>query len=161
MIQKALISIGSNMGDRVNNCILSIKKIKEDKRTVALKRSSLYQTSPVSEIMQDDFINCAISIYWDSTPYELLRMLNSIEEGMGRKRGIPKGPRVIDLDIILFGDMVIDTGQLKVPHPDAHRRKFVIIPCIEIEPEAFHPVFNKKLKDFLCMIGDEQRITKL
>lgn len=161
MIQKALISIGSNMGERVNNCILSIKKIKEDKRTVALKRSSLYQTSPVSEIMQDDFINCAISIYWDSTPYELLRMLNSIEEGMGRKRGIPKGPRVIDLDIILFGDMVIDTGQLKVPHPDAHRRKFVIIPCIEIEPEAFHPVFNKKLKDFLCMIGDEQRITKL
>jgi len=161
VIQKALISIGSNMGDRVNNCILSIKKIKEDKRTVALKRSSLYQTSPVSEIMQDDFINCAISIYWDSTPYELLRMLNSIEEGMGRKRGIPKGPRVIDLDIILFGDMVIDTGQLKVPHPDAHRRKFVIIPCIEIEPEAFHPVFNKKLKDFLCMIGDEQRITKL
>ncbi|HOJ70341.1 MAG TPA: 2-amino-4-hydroxy-6-hydroxymethyldihydropteridine diphosphokinase [Syntrophorhabdaceae bacterium] len=161
MIQKALISIGSNMGDRVNNCILSIKKIKVDKRTVALKQSSLYQTSPVSEIMQDDFINCAISIYWDSTPYELLRMLNSIEEGMGRKRGIPKGPRVIDLDIILFGDMVIDTGQLKVPHPDAHRRKFVIIPCIEIEPEAFHPVFNKKLKDFLCMIGDEQRITKL
>jgi len=161
VIQKALISIGSNMGDRVNNCILSIKKIKVDKRTVALKQSSLYQTSPVSEIMQDDFINCAISIYWDSTPYELLRMLNSIEEGMGRKRGIPKGPRVIDLDIILFGDMVIDTGQLKVPHPDAHRRKFVIIPCIEIEPEAFHPVFNKKLKDFLCMIGDEQRITKL
>ena len=149
------------MGDRVNNCILSIKKIKEDKRAVVLKQSSLYQTSPVSEIMQDDFINCAISIYWDSTPYELLRMLNSIEEGMGRKRGIPKGPRVIDLDIILFGDMVIDTGQLKVPHPDAHRRKFVIIPCIEIEPEAFHPVFNKKLKDFLCMIGDEQRITKL
>ncbi|HRV23175.1 MAG TPA: 2-amino-4-hydroxy-6-hydroxymethyldihydropteridine diphosphokinase [Syntrophorhabdaceae bacterium] len=161
MIQKALISIGSNMGDRVNNCILSIKKIKENKRAVVLKQSSLYQTSPVSEIMQDDFINCAISIYWDSTPYELLRMLNSIEEGMGRKRGIPKGPRVIDLDIILFGDMVIDTGQLKVPHPDAHRRKFVIIPCIEIEPEAFHPVFNKKLKDFLCMIGDEQRITKL
>ena len=161
MIQKALISIGSNMGDKVNNCISSIKKIKENKRAVVLKQSSLYQTSPVSEIMQDDFINCAISIYWDSTPNELLKMLNSIEKGMGRKRGIPKGPRIIDLDIILFGDMVIDTEQLKIPHPHAHRRKFVIIPCIEIEPEAVHPVFNKKLKDFLCLIGDEQRITKL
>jgi len=161
VIQKALISIGSNMGDKVNNCISSIKKIKENKRAVVLKQSSLYQTSPVSEIMQDDFINCAISIYWDSTPNELLKMLNSIEKGMGRKRGIPKGPRIIDLDIILFGDMVIDTEQLKIPHPHAHRRKFVIIPCIEIEPEAVHPVFNKKLKDFLCLIGDEQRITKL
>ncbi|MCX8110821.1 MAG: 2-amino-4-hydroxy-6-hydroxymethyldihydropteridine diphosphokinase [Syntrophorhabdaceae bacterium] len=156
-----MISIGSNIGDRINNCISSIKKIKEDKRAVVLKESSMYETSPVDNIAQDDFINCAISIYWDSTPHELLKMLMSIEDKMGRKRDIPKGPRVIDLDIILFGDMVIDTEQLKIPHPYAHRRKFVIIPCIEIEPEIIHPVFNKKLKDFLCHIGDEQKISKL
>lgn len=161
MTQKALISIGSNIGDKIDNCILSIKKIKEDKRATLIKQSSLYQTSAVGEIMQDDFINCAISIYWDSTPHELLKMLNSIEEDMGRKRDIPKGPRIIDLDIIFFGDMVIDTERLKVPHPDAHRRKFVIIPCIEIEPEIVHPVFNKKLEEFLYHIGEEQKVKML
>jgi len=159
--QKVLIGIGSNIGDKINNCIIAIKKIKEDRGMVLLKQSSFYLTSPVSDIMQDDFINCAISINWDSTPTELIRMLNIIEKDMGRKRDIPKGPRIIDLDIIFFGDVVLETDLLKIPHPEAHRRGFVIMPCIEIEPEIIHPVFHKKFKDFLTEIGDGQKIVKL
>ncbi len=161
MNHKVLIGIGSNIGDKINNCIIAIKRIKEDKRVVLLKQSSFYLTSPVSYIMQEDFINCAICIDWDSTPLELIKLLNNIEKDMGRIKEIPKGPRIIDLDIIFFGDLVLDTDLLKIPHPEAHRRKFVIIPCTEIEPEIIHPVFQKKLKCFLSELGEEQKIIRL
>ncbi|HOP86457.1 MAG TPA: 2-amino-4-hydroxy-6-hydroxymethyldihydropteridine diphosphokinase [Syntrophorhabdaceae bacterium] len=152
------ISIGSNLGNSLNNCITAIERIKADMRARLIKQSSFYKTSPVSDITQDDFINCAINILWSSSPLELLSFLSKIETEMGRKRLIPKGPREIDLDIIFFDNLLINTPQLIIPHPEAHRRKFVIIPCIEIEPHIIHPSFNRKLKDFLDDIGDEQRV---
>jgi len=152
------ISIGSNLGNGLQNCITAIEKIRADLRVQLIKQSSFYKTSPVSVIAQDDFINCAINIKWNSSPFELLSFLSKTEKEMGRKRSIPKGPRKIDLDIIFFDNLIINTPQLIIPHPEAHRRKFVIIPCIEIEPDIVHPSFNKKLKDFLDDMDDEQRV---
>jgi len=123
--------------------------------------SSLYATSPVSGIAQEDFVNCALSIDWDDTAFELLHLLNDIETEMGRERGIKDGPRIIDLDILLFSDAVIDEASLTVPHPELHRRKFAIVPCLEIEGEIIHPSYNKPLKEFLPHIDDNQKIVLL
>lgn len=161
MKNRVFIGIGSNIGDRIKNCIDGIKAIAHDKRAQIRSVSSLYLTSPVSEISQEDFVNCALSIDWDGTAFELLRLLNCIETEMGRERGIKDGPRIIDLDILLFGDALIDEASLTVPHPELHRRKFAIVPCIEIEGEIIHPSYNKPLKEFLPHIDDSQKIVLL
>ena len=158
MEQRVFVGIGSNIGNSADNCLSSIERLKEDGRAKLLATSSLYATSPVSSIRQGDFTNCAVSILWDGTPVELLHLLNGIEHEMGRVREIKDGPRVIDLDILLFGDLILKTPSLTIPHPELHRRKFAIIPCVEIDPTLVHPLFKRPLKDFLAEIGDEQRI---
>jgi 2-amino-4-hydroxy-6-hydroxymethyldihydropteridine diphosphokinase len=159
--QKAFIGIGSNLGNSKENCITGIMKLTENNRIRLIAKSSMYATSPVSTIKQNDFINCAVCVMWDGSPFDLLRLLNDIEEMMGRKRSDKNGPRTIDLDILLFKDMVLDTPLLKIPHPELHNRKFAIIPCIEIEPALIHPIYGKKLEEFLADIGDEQKIKML
>jgi 2-amino-4-hydroxy-6-hydroxymethyldihydropteridine diphosphokinase len=158
---KAFIGIGSNIGNSRENCLTGIKHISNDNRAGYIASSSLYLTSPVSDIKQDNFINCAVSFEWKGTPLELLNLLQKIEATMGRKRAIKNGPRIIDLDILLFSDIIMDGPQLVIPHTELHRRKFAVIPCLEIEPELIHPVFKKPLKDFLCEIGEEQVCKKL
>lgn len=158
MEHNVFISIGSNLGDSLYNCKLAIERLKADIRVSAIRHSSFYRTSPVSHVVQDDFINCAVNILWKSSPSELLYLLFEIERQMGRKRLISKGPRTIDLDIIFFNDIIIETPQLIIPHPEAHKRKFVIIPCVELEPHLIHPLFKKRLRDFLDDIEDEQRV---
>lgn len=161
MQNRVLIGIGSNIGDKIKNCIDSIKAIGRDKRTHLRSLSSLYLTSPVSEIAQEDFVNCAVSIDWDDTATELLHLLNGIEAGVGRERGTKNGPRTIDLDILLFGDAIIDEASLTVPHPELHRRRFAIVPCIEIEHDIVHPLYKRPLKEFLSHIDDSQKIVLL
>ncbi len=161
MKNNVFIGIGSNIGDKIKNCLDSIKVIAVDKRAHMRSVSSLYATSPVSGIAQEDFVNCALSIDWDDTAFELLHLLNDIETEMGRERGIKDGPRIIDLDILLFSDAVIDEASLTVPHPELHRRKFAIVPCLEIEGEIIHPSYNKPLKEFLPHIDDNQKIVLL
>jgi 2-amino-4-hydroxy-6-hydroxymethyldihydropteridine diphosphokinase len=156
--QKAFIGIGSNIGNSSDNCKSSIIKLSKDKRVRLISISSLYSTSPISTIEQSNFINCAACVMWNGSPFDLLRFLNNIEKTMGRKRVLKNGPRIIDLDILLFGDLVFDTPLLKIPHPELHKRKFAIIPCIEIEPAIVHPKYGKQLKEFLSDIGDEQNI---
>lgn len=156
------IGIGSNMGKPEENCLKAIKAISEAKGIRLISVSSLYLTSPVSDIQQRDFINCAVRIGCEHTANRLLRILNDIEEQMGRKRGLKAGPRIIDLDILLFGACVIATPLLKIPHPELHRRRFAIIPCIEIEPDLFHPFFRRPLRSFLSDIDDnDQRVIML
>ncbi|HNS14411.1 MAG TPA: 2-amino-4-hydroxy-6-hydroxymethyldihydropteridine diphosphokinase [Syntrophorhabdaceae bacterium] len=161
MQSSVFIGIGSNIGDKIRNCIDSIKAIAHDKRARIRSASSLYLSSPVSEIAQEDFVNCAVSIDWDGAASELLRLLNRIEAEMGRRRAVKNGPRVIDLDILLFGDALIDEASLTVPHPELHRRRFAIVPCIEIEQDIFHPLYKRPLKDFLPHIDDSQKIALL
>ncbi len=161
MDHRAFIGIGSNIGNSRENCIASIKFISKDIRAEQISSSSLYITSPVSDIKQKDFINCAISVYWKDSPMELLELLQKIEKDMGRIRVNKDEPRIIDLDILMFSDLILNSPDLILPHPGLHKRKFAIIPCLEIEPELVHPVFNKPLKLFLTAIDDSQKIKKL
>lgn len=130
-------------------------------RTDLKSISSFYTTSPVSEIKQDDFINCAIFLSWEGTPNELLGFLTDIENRMGRTREIKDGPRIIDLDILLFGDVVLDEPSLIIPHKELHKRKFASIPCLEIDPNLILPTLKKPLSDFLPEISEDQVVTKV
>lgn len=161
MDEKIFIGIGSNMGDGIKNCMTAIKRISSDKRVDLKSISSFYTASPVSEIKQDDFINCAILVSWEGAPHELLKFLAGIEQGMGRTRKMKDGPRIIDLDILFFGDMVLDEPSLTIPHKELHKRKFALIPCLEIDPNLIIPTYKKPLNDFLPEIGDDQVVTKL
>ncbi len=161
MDRKIFIGIGSNIGNSYKNCTIAIKRISSDKRAGLKSISSFYSTSPVSDISQDDFVNCAVEIDWKDSPRELLRFLNDIESSMGRVREQKNGPRIIDLDILMYGDSVIEDESLAIPHKDLHRRKFAIAPCIEIDPDLTHPSLKKPLSSFLSEIGDDQKITKL
>jgi 2-amino-4-hydroxy-6-hydroxymethyldihydropteridine diphosphokinase len=153
------IGIGSNIGDTVQHCAESIERILEDERVKLLAVSSFYSTSPVSPVPQDDFINCAIAIEWGSSPADLLLFLNGIEEDMGRIRLVASGPRIIDLDILLYGDIVLSTPRLTIPHPELHRRKFALVPCLEINRSLIHPVHKVPLVSFLEEMDETQKIS--
>jgi len=156
------VGIGSNMGNKAANCLEGIRQIVNDGRARLIAISSLYVTSPVSTVTQDDFVNCAATIAWRDSPFVLLRRLNEIEAEMGRVRGkIRDGPRVIALDILLFGSSILFDPLLIIPHPQLHRRKFALLPCLEINPDLIHPAFNKPLAALFTEIGAEQQIRLL
>lgn len=161
MNEKVFIGIGSNIGNSYKNCVTAIREISANPRVSLRSISSFYATSPVSTIKQDDFVNCAVEIGWEGTPGELLILLNSIESSIGRKREEKGGPRVIDLDILIFKDAIIDGPSLTIPHRELHRRKFAIMPCVEIDPGIVHPALNKPLRDLLAGIDKDQRVTRL
>jgi 2-amino-4-hydroxy-6-hydroxymethyldihydropteridine diphosphokinase len=111
--------------------------------------SSLYETEPVEFTEQPWFLNGAVTLETDLAPKELLAGLLGIERAMGRERVQPKGPRVIDLDIVFFGEQVIDEPALKIPHPAMHLRRFVLEPLAEIAPDARHPKLKKSAREML------------
>jgi 2-amino-4-hydroxy-6-hydroxymethyldihydropteridine diphosphokinase len=156
---RAFIGIGSNIGDAACLCESAIGYVLNDGRAGFPAVSSLYSTSPVSPIAQDDFINCALVITWTGSPDDLLELLNRIEREMGRVRQEPQGPRVIDLDILLFGNTILGTPSLTIPHPQLHRRKFALVPCLEIDPAIVHPLWKTPLRAFLEGIDETQRIS--
>jgi 2-amino-4-hydroxy-6-hydroxymethyldihydropteridine diphosphokinase len=158
---KVFIGIGSNLGDSIANCRNAISDILLDERAGFLGLSSLYRTSPVSSIVQRDFVNCAVSIEWRGSPADLLELLQQIEVRMGRTREVTGGPRTIDLDILLFSDMVLQTPLLTIPHKELHKRKFSLVPCIEINPDLVHPHLGRRLTYYLGSLGDDQRIALL
>jgi len=145
-VHKAFIAIGSNLGDRMKNIEIALKKM-EDYGLRIIKKSSIIETEPYGFKEQGKFLNGVILIETDLDPFELLNLLLNIEKEMGRERKIRWGPRNIDLDIIFYDDLIINTDNLKIPHPDAHNRTFVMGPLSEIDPDFVHPVLNKKVKD--------------
>jgi len=145
-MHKAFIALGSNLGDKRKNIEIAIEKIKE-KGINILKVSSIIETEPYGYKDQDSFLNAVCLVETSLDPFSLLRVLLNIEEEMGRKRIFKWGPRNIDLDIIFFDDLVIDSEELIIPHPDAHNRTFVMGPISEIEPDFVHPVLKRKVID--------------
>jgi len=145
-VHKVFITIGSNLGDRMKNIEVALKKM-EDYGLRIIKKSSIIETEPYGFKEQGKFLNGVILIETDLDPFDLLNLLLNIEKEMGRERKIRWGPRNIDLDIIFYDDLVINTDNLKIPHPDAHNRTFVMGPLSEIDPDFVHPVLNKKVKD--------------
>lgn len=139
------LSLGSNLGDRAANLQAAITRLAEVGEVVAV--SSLYETEPVDFAQQPWFLNCAVALSTEKMPKQLLTALLAIEQAMGRKRLQPKGPRLIDLDILLFGNSLVDTAALTIPHPALHQRRFVLEPLAEIAPEQRHPVFKRTIRE--------------
>jgi 2-amino-4-hydroxy-6-hydroxymethyldihydropteridine diphosphokinase len=139
------LSLGSNLGDREGNLAAAIEKLRELGEVAAV--SSCYETEPMEFVDQPWFLNCAVALKTELMPKQFLTKILVIEREMGRQRIRPKGPRTIDIDILLFGNAVIHTPQLEVPHPAMHQRRFVLEPLAEIAPEVRHPVLKRTVRD--------------
>jgi 2-amino-4-hydroxy-6-hydroxymethyldihydropteridine diphosphokinase len=155
----AYLSLGSNVGDRPANLRAAIDRLAEVGQVQAV--SAFYETEPVDVLDQPWFLNCAVALVSSKAPRELLALALAIEEGMGRHRTREKGPRIIDIDILLFGDRVIDEPGLKVPHPAMHERRFVLDPLVEIAPEAEHPVLKKRARTLLEELPAGQSVRRV
>ena len=151
----AIISIGSNMGDKIGNCQSAIESLDRVETSAVVKTSPFYRTAPVDFLDQDWFINAAVQLKTDLAPIRLLQQLQEIQRSAGRVSDpIRFGPRIIDLDIIFYDDAVIDAPQLVVPHPRMHKRAFVLQPICDIDPQLVHPVFQRRVLDLLRELDD-------
>jgi len=159
----AYISIGSNMGERLDNCRRGIDGLLADGRSCLLAASPFYRTSPVDYVDQDWFVNAVVKIETELDPFELLDSLGRIEKAAGRvAHAIRFGPRVLDLDIIFFADQIIETDNLIIPHPRMHKRRFVLKPICDIDPSIKHPLLGKEMRSLLAGLqDDEQRVLKI
>ncbi|MGB0013985.1 MAG: 2-amino-4-hydroxy-6-hydroxymethyldihydropteridine diphosphokinase [Candidatus Sulfotelmatobacter sp.] len=145
MATLAYLSLGSNLGDRKGNLREAERRLGAIGRIAAV--SSFYETEPVEFTEQPWFLNCAVALETERTPQNLMTAILGIEKDMGRQRVQKKGPRVIDIDILLFGNAVLDSAEVTIPHPAMHERRFVLEPLAEIAPEARHPVLNKTIRE--------------
>ena len=156
----AYIGIGSNLGDKSDHCEKAISEILKIDRHKLLARSSFFKTEPVGYTSQEWFVNGVIEIETDLEPSELLQTLKTIEVQLGRTETFRWGPRTIDLDILFFDDLQIQTGDLKVPHPHIQDRKFVLIPLAEIDRNLIHPVLKRTIQELLDNLKEEQKVEK-
>ena len=143
------IGLGTNLGDRGANIERAKKMLGRIPGLAVVRESSLEETRPVDVTDQPDFLNQVVMVETDMAPLELLRHLRMIESAMGRVRTVPKGPRVIDLDILLYGDVMMKTSDLTIPHPRIKEREFVLRHLLEIDPELADPQTKQPYREVL------------
>jgi 2-amino-4-hydroxy-6-hydroxymethyldihydropteridine diphosphokinase len=153
------LSLGSNLGDREAHLEDAQNRLGAIGRIVAV--SSFYETEPVEFTDQPWFLNCAVALETALTPQQLMTSLLGIEEAMGRQRVRRKGPRIIDIDILLFGDTIVDTAEVTIPHPAMHERRFVLEPLAEIAPNLLHPVRRKAIRELRDALPEGKVVRKL
>jgi 2-amino-4-hydroxy-6-hydroxymethyldihydropteridine diphosphokinase len=158
MIDIVYLSLGSNLGQRQKQLRAAIERLGTLGRVVSI--SSFYETQPVEVTDQPWFLNCAVALETNRSPQELLAEILAIERDMGRERTRKKGPRKIDIDILLFGDQIIQSPQLSIPHPAMHRRRFALEPLAEIAAEVRHPLLKKTVKELLAELRDSQVVCR-
>ena len=154
----SFIGVGSNLDDPAARCMEAVCRLCQVSGIKILRQSSLYWTEPVGLEHQGWFINSVLEIRTVLNPYELLRALQTIEGTMGRVREEKWGPRIIDLDILLYGQEVIKEDDLALPHPDLHKRRFVLEPLCEIASYVIHPVFGVSIRGLMERLDDESRV---
>jgi 2-amino-4-hydroxy-6-hydroxymethyldihydropteridine diphosphokinase len=159
------LSLGSNVGDREAHLRDAIAWLETKGRIAAV--SSFYETAPVEFTDQAWFLNCAVALETSETPERLIVAILDFEQQMGRKRLPRKGPRTIDVDILLFlfadaitGDTILDSPALTVPHPAMQERRFVLEPLAEIAPAVRHPVLKKTIRELLDALPAGQAVRK-
>lgn len=141
----AYLGLGSNMGDRVSNIMDAVKRLGDLEGNTVKTVSSLYETEPVGYADQPDFINGVVEIETEYDPQTLLGAVHDVENSMGRVRNMKWGPRIIDIDILLFSDMKIKTDELEIPHPEILQRSFVMVPLLEIAGESILGVIGSSM----------------
>jgi 2-amino-4-hydroxy-6-hydroxymethyldihydropteridine diphosphokinase len=154
------LSLGSNVGDREANLRAAISALPGAGVRVT-RVSSIYETEPVDHLEQEWFLNCVVEGETKLGAVELLRDLRGIEVKMGSKKLVAKGPRLIDIDILLYGVETIDAPELQVPHPRMAQRKFVLVPLAEIAPELWHPLWNCSVKELLESTEDHSQVRRV
>ena len=158
MPRTAYLSLGSNVGNRELHLREATERLAAAGRVIS--SSSNYETEPVEVTDQPWFLNCAIALETNQSPVELMQTALQIERGMGRVRDQKKGPRTIDIDILLFGDVIIDSPEVTIPHPAMQQRRFVLEPLAEIAPELGHPVLKKTIRELLEELPSGQEVRK-
>lgn len=151
-----LIGIGANLGDPVDSIREAVEKLRENPRITLLRCSSLYRTEPVGKAEQDWFVNGVIQCGTSLEPEQLLLELQAIEHKFGRVRRERWGPRTLDLDILAFGELILEREGLTIPHPRLHERRFVLIPLHEILPHWRHPRLRRTCHELLQDLGGER-----
>jgi 2-amino-4-hydroxy-6-hydroxymethyldihydropteridine diphosphokinase len=154
----AYLSIGSNVGERAASLNAAIDGLRPLGDVVAI--SSFYETEPVEFTAQAWFLNCAVIVRTEKSPQQLLAGILGIERQLGRRRTEKKGPRIIDVDILLFGSLIVDEAGLTIPHPAMHERRFVLEPLAEIAPDVIHPVFGRTIQQLRDSLPPGQLVRK-
>jgi 2-amino-4-hydroxy-6-hydroxymethyldihydropteridine diphosphokinase len=154
------LSLGSNVGDRAENLRAAIAALPGV--GVEVKRvSSIYETEPVDLLEQPWFLNCVVQGETTVPAVELLRALREIERRMGSRKLVASGPRLIDIDILLYGQETIDAPELQVPHPRMLSRRFVLVPLVELAPDAKHPLWSAPAAQLLDATEDKSVVTRI
>ena len=161
MKNEAYLSIGSNMGNRSANCRNALKELDKKGEIKLTAFSSLYETKPVGYEDQPDFINMAAKIETSLTPQELLAEMKKVEKLLGREKNFRWGPRIIDLDILFYGDKVIGAPDLTIPHPSMPERGFVLIPLLEIGADVEHHLTHKTVAQLSAALPEDKCISRL
>lgn len=151
------LGVGSNLGEREAALVAALRRLAETGFHLT-GRSSTYATEPVGGPPQGWFLNAVARGETDLSPHELLRVCQSIEAELGRVREVRHGPRTLDLDILLYGDLVLRTPTLVLPHPRLHERRFVLVPLAEISPEARHPILGLTAAELRDRCPDASRV---
>jgi 2-amino-4-hydroxy-6-hydroxymethyldihydropteridine diphosphokinase len=159
MSERIYLSLGSNVGDREAQLEAAVRRIGELGNVILV--SSHFETEPVEFTEQAWFLNCAVALETSLDPVELMAGLLSIEHEMGRQRTQVKGPRTIDIDILLFGDRVIEARGLTIPHPAMAQRRFVLEPLAEIAADVVHPVVGKTVRELLGELPPGQIVRRV
>ncbi|MGH9529661.1 MAG: 2-amino-4-hydroxy-6-hydroxymethyldihydropteridine diphosphokinase [Terriglobales bacterium] len=159
MHKVVFLSLGSNIGDRMANIATALHRLKDVGEIIGI--SSIYETEPVEFTAQPWFLNCVARLNTEKMPKQLLTAILKIEQSMGRRRQQKKGPRIIDIDILLFGDSVIDAEGLTIPHPSLHERRFVLEPLAEIAPGVRHPLLKRTARELLAELPAGQSVRRV
>ena len=157
--KKVYVSLGSNLGDRAKNIARAVASLNAAGVKV-VKQSSLYRTEPVDAPPQQWFLNCALEAETQLLPRQLLRVVREVERALGRRRMVERGPRTIDIDILLYGSSCIRSADLEIPHPRMAARRFVLAPLAEIAPALRHPALGCTISELLAATGTQGRITR-
>ena len=152
------IGFGSNIGDRLKHIQNALHILSQTEGISLETISSIYKTDPVGYEAQGEFLNGVAAIQTSLSPLSLLNTLKDIETAIGRQHRIRWGPREIDLDILIYGDVCLQTEKLVVPHPEMHLRGFVLVPLAEIAPNFVHPVFQETVQTLLARLEDDKSV---
>ena len=161
MSYKAFIGIGSNLGVPVENCEKAIRLLAATPKIEVVTQSCLYESEPVGKVDQNWFVNAVVAIRTSLTPESLLKTILTIEKDFGRERREKWGPRIIDLDLLMYEDLVSRSNHLTIPHPEMTKRRFVLLPLSEFAGEILHPLENKTILDLLEVLPQTPQVNKI